>query len=200
MISLIDHNVGRIMAELHRLGIADNTIVIYASDHGDWLGDHGLLLKGPIPYEGLIRVPLIIQGPGVPAGKRVEEPVSTLDVPSTLLDYAGAAPLHDMHSQSLRPLIEGDATREFAFCEWDLNASRCGVELRLRTARTKTHKLTIEEVSGAGELYDLVDDPHEMNNRFNDPALANVQSQLMDMIASRPDDARNPPLEPVGMA
>jgi arylsulfatase A-like enzyme len=200
MIALIDHNVGRIITELHRLGIADNTIIIYASDHGDWLGDHGLLLKGPIPYEGLIRVPLIIRGPGVPSGKRVEEPVSTLDVPATLLDYAGATPLHQMHSQSLRSLIEGDAAREFAFCEWDLNASRCGVELRLRTARTKTHKLTIEEVSGAGELYDLVDDPDEMNNRFNDPALANVQRQLMEMIASRPHDVRDPPLEPVGMA
>lgn len=200
MISLIDHNVGRMIAELHRLGLADNTLVIYASDHGDWLGDHGLLLKGPIPYEGLIRVACIVQGPGVPKGKRVEEPVSTLDVPATLLDYGGAEPLVAMHSQSLRPLIEGDATRQFAFCEWDLNASRCGVALRLRTARTKTHKLTIEEISGAGELYDLVNDPNEMNNRFDDPALANVQQALMEMIRSRPDDALATPLTPVGMA
>ena len=106
-ISLIDHNVGRMIAELHRLGLADNTLIIYASDHGDWLGDHGLLLKGPIPYEGLIRVACLVQGPGVPKGRRVDEPVSTLDVPATLLDYAGAEPLAPMHSQSLRPLIEG---------------------------------------------------------------------------------------------
>lgn len=200
MISLIDHNVGRIIAELYRLGIAEDTLVIYASDHGDWLGDHGLLLKGPMPYEGLIRVACIVAGPGVPAGKRVEEPVSTLDVPATLLDYAGAEPLRPMHSRSLRPLIEGDATREFAFCEWDLNASRCGVELRLRTARTRSHKLTIEELTGAGELYDLVDDPYETTNRFDDPALANVQAELLGMIRSRPDDALRTPLEPVGMA
>ena len=200
MISLIDHNVGRIMAELHRLGKAENTLVIYSSDHGDWLGDHGLLLKGPIPYEGLIRVACLVQGPGVPAGKRVDEPVSTLDVPATFLDYAGAEPLRAMHARSLREMIEGEATREFALCEWDLNASRCGVELRLRTARTKRHKLTYEEVSGEGELYDLVDDPHETSNRFSDPALVNVQAELLEMIRSRPDDALDPPLTPVGMA
>lgn len=200
MIALIDHNVGRITTELHRLGIAENTIVIYASDHGDWLGDHGLLLKGPITYDGLIRVPCIVTGPGVPAGKRVEEPVSTLDIPATLLDYADAKPLHPMHSKSLRPLIEGEGDREFAYLEWDLNASRCGVELRIRTARTKTHKLTIEELSGAGELYDLVDDPYETTNRFDDPALANVQAELLQMIRSRPDDALATPLVPVGMA
>jgi arylsulfatase A-like enzyme len=200
MISLIDHNVGRIMAELQRLGLADNTIVIYATDHGDWLGDHGLILKGPMPYEGLLRVACLLQGPGVPKGKRVEEPISTLDLPATLLDYAGLPPLAPMHSRTLRPLIEGDGKRRFAYSEWDLNASRCGVELKLRTVRTRTHKLTIEEVSGAGELYDLVDDRDELDNRFGDPALANLQAELMDMIKSRPDDVRYPPLEPVGMA
>ena len=200
MIALIDHNVGRIVAELTRLGIAEDTLVVYASDHGDWLGDHGLLLKGPIPYEGLIRVACIVSGPGVPGAKRVEEPVSTLDLPATFLDYAGAEPLQAMHSRTLRPLIEGDASREFAFCEWDLDASRCGVALKLRTARTRTHKLTLEEISGAGELYDLIDDPHEMRNRLGDPQLANVEAELRAMIASRPDDARTTPLEPVGMA
>ena len=200
MISLVDHNVGRIMAELDRLGLAENTLVIYATDHGDWLGDHGLILKGPMPYEGLLRVGCIARGPGVPAGKRVDEPVSTLDIPATFLDYAGASPLHDMHSQSLRPLMEGGATRPFAFSEWDLNASRCGVELKLRTVRTRTHKLTIEAVSGAGELYDLEADPGEMTNRFDDPAMHNVQRELTEMINSRPDDAMDPPLQPVGMA
>jgi arylsulfatase A-like enzyme len=130
----------------------------------------------------------------------VMEPVSTLDIPATFLDYAGVEPLQPIHSQSLRPLIEGDAERAFAYSEWDLNASRCGVELKLRTVRTRTHKLTTEEVSGTGELYDLVDDPGEMTNRFGDPALANLQNEMMEMIRSRPDDVRSPPLEPVGMA
>ncbi|WP_415403870.1 sulfatase-like hydrolase/transferase [Tateyamaria sp. SN3-11] len=67
-IALIDHNVGRILAALEANGLADNTIVIYISDHGDWLGDHGLILKGPMHYDGLLKVPMIVRGPGVPAG------------------------------------------------------------------------------------------------------------------------------------
>ncbi len=201
MIALIDHNVGRIMAELVRLGLDENTLVIYATDHGDWLGDHGLLLKGPMAYEGLLRVGCLMQGPGVAAGQVVREPVSTLDVPATILDYAGAAPLRPMHSRSLLPLAAGEAEeRPFAYMEWDLSASRCGVALQLRTVRTKTHKLTLETISGTGELYDLAGDPGEMTNRFDDPALHNVQRELVEMIGSRPDDALATPLEPVGMA
>jgi arylsulfatase A-like enzyme len=199
MISLIDHNVGRILAELHRLGLAENTLVVYATDHGDWLGDHGLILKGPMPYEGLLRVGCIVRGPGVSPGRVVEDPVSTLDVPGTILDYAGVEPATPMHSRSLRPLIDGTGGRDFAYMEWDLNESRCGVELKLRTVRTRTHKLTLELHSGAGELYDLEADPGEMTNRFNDSGLHNLQREMTEMIMSRPDDAIDP-IPPVGMA
>jgi arylsulfatase A-like enzyme len=200
MISLIDHNVGRIMIELARLGLDHDTLVVYSTDHGDWLGDHGLILKGPMHYDGLLRVGCIVSGPGVPKGKIVPHPVSTLDFAATFHDYAGVAPSRALHSRSLRPLIEGEASRDFAYNEWDLNASRCGVELQLRTVRTRTHKLTLEVVSGAGELYDLAGDPAEMDNRFGDPAMAAIQRELTDMIRSRPDDVRTPPPEPVGMA
>ena len=83
--------------------------------------------------------------------------------------------------------------------EWDLRASRCGVDLALRTVRTKTQKLTLEKNTGAGELYDLAQDPDEMVNRFGDPAYAKAQRELMDMLASRPDDAVAP-LPQIGMA
>ena len=83
--------------------------------------------------------------------------------------------------------------------EWELRASRCGVDLALRTVRTRTHKLTLELNTGAGELYDLVDDPGEMVNRFDDPAYAKTRRELVDMIASRPDDACTP-LPQIGMA
>jgi arylsulfatase A-like enzyme len=157
-------------------------------------------LKGPIHYEGLLRVGFLVRGPGVPAGKVVADPISTLDIAATFYDYAGVAPAGPLHSRSLRPLIAGDGGRDFAFNEWDLNASRCGVALELRTVRTATHKLTLEATSGAGELYDLVNDPHEMDNRFGDPGVAAVERRLMDMIRARPDDVRQPPATPVGMA
>jgi len=200
MIALIDHNVGRVLLALEDLGLAGNTLVVFTSDHGDWLGDHGLILKGPMHYEGLLRVGCVMQGPGVPAGKVVHDPVSTLDLPATFHDYAGVAPSRTLHSRSLKPLIEGEESRDFAYNEWDLHPARCGVALKLRTARTKTHKLTIEEISGAGELYDLAGDPTEMDNRFGDPGIAAAQRELTDMIRNRPDDVNITQLEPDGMA
>ena len=199
MIALIDHNVGRILIALRDFGLADNTIVVYSSDHGEWLGDHGLVLKGPMMYDGLLRVGLIARGPGVPAGKVSAQPVSTLDLLPTFLDYAGASALGAVHGSSLRPLIEGDATRDFALNEWDMRSGRCGVPLDLRTVRTAGQRLTLEKVTGTGELYDLVDDPHEMVNRFDDPGYAKVRKELEAMIDTRPDDAL-PQMEPVGTA
>lgn len=189
MISLIDHNVGRILAALDETGLADNTIVLFTTDHGELLGDHGLYLKGPTHYEGLLRVGLIAKGPGIPENKIVSDPVSTLDLGATFLDYAKADSLMNIHGESLRPLIEtDDASRAFALNEWDLLPGRVGVDLTLRVVRTKTHKLTLELNSGAGEMYDLVNDPDEMVNIYNHPEHKAIQEQLTDMINSRPDD------------
>ncbi len=199
-IALIDHNVGRILIALEEAGLAENTIVIYISDHGDWLGDHGLILKGPMHYDGLLRVPMIIRGPGVPAGKRVEEPVSTLDLGPTFYDYGSAQALQTQHGASLRPLVETEgATRDFALNEWELVPTRAGVGLSLRTVRTKTHSFTIDLQSEAGELYDLVNDPYELVNLFDDPAQADLRADMMGYIHSRPDDA-GPNRPQVGMA
>jgi len=198
MISLIDHNVGRILLELENLGLQDDTLIVYSTDHGDWLGDHGLILKGPMAYEGLLRVGLLFQGPGIPKNKIIQDPVSSVDLPATFADYA-AVEFHGKHSTSLRNLIDGKETRDFAYSEWDLRASRSGVDLDLRTVRTQRHKLTLELRSGAGELYDLYDDPYEMQNRFNDPGIAVIQKNLVEMVKSRPADAV--PRQPqVGMA
>ena len=198
-ISFIDHQIGRIMNTLMEQGLDENTIVIYISDHGDWLGDHGLILKGPMHYEGLLNVPMIVKGPGVPAGKVVDEPVSTLDLAPTFCDYGQAEPKLTQHGSSLRPLIEGDATREFARNEWGLLPGRVGVALELRTVRTRTHKLTVDLISGAGELYDLQSDPGEMKNLFDMDEAAEIQAILQGYVESRPQDML-PDQTPVGTA
>ena len=197
MIALIDHNVGRILLHLEQLGLGGNTLVVFTTDHGDWLGDHGLILKGPMAYEGLLRVGLLFLGKDIPHGKIVHDPVSTLDLPATFADFCGIDLNRKIHSRTLKKLIqtEGDG-RDFALSEWDLRASRCGVDLDLRTVRTRRHKLTVDLRSGAGELYDLHDDPHEMDNRFED---SKHRNELMDMIRSRPADIV-PRLPQVGMA
>lgn len=199
-ISYIDHEVGRMMIALQQAGLDENTIVIYISDHGDWLGDHGLILKGPMHYEGLLRVPMIVRGPGVRKGVSVDQPVSTLDLGPTFFDYGAADPLQTQHGNSLRPLFEtATATREFALNEWGLGPGRVGVALELRTVRTQTHKMTIDRNSGAGELYDLMNDPDEQFNLFDNPASAEIRKLLEGYIATRPDDIL-PDQEAVGTA
>jgi len=76
MIALIDHNVGRILAALDSYGLADDTLVVYSTDHGDWLGRPWPDPQGPMAYEGLLRVGLLMRGPGIPKGKVVTEPGS----------------------------------------------------------------------------------------------------------------------------
>jgi arylsulfatase A-like enzyme len=201
MISHIDHQVGRLMEALDALGCRENTLVIYTTDHGELLGNHGLYLKHPIPYEDLLRVGLIIQGPGVHAGQCIQEPVSTLDLAATFYDYVGIAPSDTMQSRSLRPFLTGQAaTRDVAYSEWHVHPSRCGIGLKLRTVRTRTHKCTFELDSGAGELYDLMHDPAEMENRFDDPGYAKIRKELEAMMRARPGAILAPLPEPVGMA
>ncbi|MBY6121727.1 sulfatase-like hydrolase/transferase [Mameliella alba] len=186
-ISFIDAQVGRLLSALAEIGADGNTLVVYTSDHGDWLGDHGLILKGPMPYEGLLRVPFLMRGPGVPAGQTCDEPVSTLDLAATFHEVTEVPPALPQHGQSLIPVLQG-APRPYAMMEWELLANRVGVPLSLRTVRTRTAKLTMDLQSGAGEMYDLARDPHEMHNLFDRPAHAGVQDELTAMLHSRPDD------------
>ncbi len=201
MISLIDHNVGRILVALDDLGLRDETLVVYTTDHGELLGNHGLYLKHPIPYEDLLRVTLIARGPGVAAGQVVAEPVSTLDLTPTFYECAGVAAPEGLQGRSLRRLLGGEPeTRDVAYSEWHVHPSRCGVGLQLRTVRTRTHKCAFELASGAGELYDLASDPAEMDNRYNDPACEKLKRELHDMMRARPGAVRSDLAEPVGMA
>lgn len=201
MISLIDHSVGRVLARLTDLGLSDSTIVIFTSDHGEWLGDHGLIQKGPMMYRGLLQVPLIVAGPSIPAGGRHANPVSLIDIAPTMLDLAGASPLQDMHGASLARAWRGEATGEYALNEWELEPWRYGVDraLSLRTVRSAKYRLTIDLLSNEGELYDLADDPDEMVNRFDDPAFLSIRNEHLDMIRARPDDRLDLPLPRAGL-
>lgn len=200
MISLIDHNVGRILSALRDLGQEDHTLVVYSTDHGDLLGDHGLYLKGPTPYEGLLNVGLIFGGPGIPAGKVIDDPVSTLDVAATFAELGRARLENGGQSRSLLPVIDGTESREFALSEWYVGEARCGVPLELHTVRAKGWKCTIERRSGAGELYDLVNDPDEMHNMFDEPAGAAWRRIAEDAIRARLETPQPDRLPVVGMA
>lgn len=143
---------------------------------------------------------MIVKGPGVPAGKVVDQPVSTIDIGPTLFDLGGAAPMLPQHGKSLRPLGETtDATRDFAMSEWELLPNRVGVALSLRCVRTRTHKLTMDMRSETGELYDLINDPDEMQNVFENPDYSEIRQELTAYLLSRPDDI-GPNRVPIGTA
>ena len=180
------------------LGLDRNTIVVYSTDHGDWLGDHGLILKGPMAYEGLLRVGLLVEGPGVPPGKIVDDPVSTLDLPATFCDYAGCALPEGAHSSTLRPLIErDDASRDFGYSEWQLRASRCGVDLASAHRAHRAPQADARAQLRRGRALR----PRRRSARDGQPVWQSnpAEKQLTDMIRSRPADAA--PRQPqVGMA
>ncbi len=187
-IALLDHNIGRILAVLDEQGSLENTYIIVTADHGFMMGDHGWYMQNPISYEGLNRVALVASGPNIVPGAIIDEPVSSVDICPTILGWAGCTPDGDSDGLCLNTLLTGDAeTRDFAYSEWDLDATRycLGKEVELRVARTPTHKLALDLLSGDGELYDLENDPDETVNLFSDKAYTSVRDELTDMIRSK---------------
>lgn len=187
MISAVDAQVGRILDALEAKGELDNTYIIFISDHGEWLGDHGLLLKGPMLYDGLLRVPCLVCGPGVPAGVVVDDPIGTIDVLANAAEFAGIE-AGTTHGQPWKPLWNGTGTRDFALSEYEVDARRSAVDMDLMTVRSRTHRMSIDMRTQTGELYDMEEDPHEMHNLFDDPSRRVLRTELVDMIKSRPDD------------
>ena len=188
MIELIDHNVGRMLDALEESGQKEKTLVIFMSDHGEMLGDHGLILKGCRFYEGLVRVPLIVAGAGVSAvNQRCGRLVELTDVAPTLLDLVGLDIPERVQGRSLVPLLGEPhrAHRDFVRCEYyrALNPSgrgRTGIKGSYGTMyRDGRYKLCVYHGEDFGELYDLVEDPNEFANLWEDPGYADVRFDLM---------------------
>ena len=184
MIEAIDAQIGRVIDKLAGKGLLDNTIIVFTSDHGEWLGDHGLLLKGPMLYDGLLRVPLVIAGPGIPRGAVIDAPVSTLDLRTTLTELCAVEAMPDQGA-SLLPLLLVESDRDHAYAEWCVEEERSGVALDLRTVRTQKYRMSLDMISGDGELYAFERDPHECCNLFNEADMQPVVRDLTDRIKSR---------------
>jgi arylsulfatase A-like enzyme len=128
--------------------VAGDTLVVYTTDHGELLGNHGLYLKGPMPYEDLLRVGMVVRGPGVQPGKRGREPVSTLDLAATFYDIRA---LRRTGAAGPQPAaLAGERGRD---AQRGLQRVACASfalrrRLKLRTVRTRTHKCTFELDSG----------------------------------------------------
>jgi len=150
-IEAIDDRVGRILNAVEARGMSENTVVIFASDHGEMLGDHGMYTKS-CPQEAALRVPLIVAGPGIKGGRTSD---SLIDVNATICDLAGLDPQPDIDARSFRDILEGAS---------DTHRTETVSAIRnFRQIRTREHKL-VENFNDVTELYDLRADPDEQVN------------------------------------
>ncbi len=175
----VDDSVGEVLDYLDRTGLAKNTIVIYSSDNGWYLGDLGLYDKR-FMYEPGLHIPLLARGPGIKAGTVTDLFALNADFAPTFLDLAGVKVPADMHGRSLAPLLHGQAPADWRTSMYyryyhdpghHNTRSHYGV-------RTATHKLICYWKKDAWELFDLVRDPTEQKNLINDPAQAPLIAKL----------------------
>lgn len=176
--TLIDEQVGRVLAELERLGLAASTAVLFSADHGSFEGNHRLNDKGPAAYDDIYRIPLLAHVPWLsrqPAS--VDDFVSLLDLTATFLDLAGVPVPARYDGRTLLPLLRGERPvppRQEIFAEFHGHH----FPYSQRIVRTMRHKLVLNP-SDICELYDLERDPNELVNRYDEPEYAAVQKDLM---------------------
>ena len=196
MIHNIDAWLGRFLDVIERRGEQETTLVIYASDHGDSLGDHNRWQKH-VPESGSWNVPLVVAGPGVVTGNTVATPVDLVDVARTVLDFGGIAPNRPLDGGSLRPALEGGTlgwdARTGGLASW-----RAIFDGRYKYIHNYDRTRTVGDVMTAtwepsrdapGVLYDLENDPGECEDlsRVDPGRMAEYRDRLLDSIDANPE-------------
>ena len=179
-VEMIDNQVGNILNSLEERGNMDNTIVIFTSDHGDNLGDHGLIQKWA-PYEEVTRVPLIISAPKrFKSGRNISAMVQLFDLAPTILEWAGVKPNPTFEAVSLNSALEGSKFdgRDHVFCEQAGDVNMTGASY-LTMVRSHTHKLVHFHGSEEGQLFDLLSNDSETKNLWDDPASTDIKQGLL---------------------
>lgn len=179
--TLVDEKVGQILVAVRRKGLWENTIIVYTSDHGDNLFDHGIYYKGEL-YDTIVHVPLIVYAPNaLGPGRTVTDLVSHVDVAQYILGKAGVE-ANDLDGISIAPVVESGArhTRQYAYAEEGATGLRPEPDL-VAMIRSKTHKLIYfsgeRTTPQPGQLFDLVNDPCETRNLWNKPEAREVQAE-----------------------
>ena len=201
-VNSLDGAVGRLRGVLEELGLAEETLIVYTSDHGSHFRTHNEEYKRSC-HDGCVRVPMIACGPGFRVGTVVEQLVSSIDLPPTLLAAAGVATPAEMRGRALQPLVEGTAVSWPQEVFIQISESLVG-----RAVRTRRWKYSVrapgdvDPLNTCGSdvyvedfLYDLESDPHERRNLVTDPAYANVRSELSRTLRRLMREAGEP--EPV---
>ncbi|MFW6133539.1 MAG: sulfatase-like hydrolase/transferase [Planctomycetota bacterium] len=210
MVSHLDAEIGRVLDAVERTGQADETIVAFICDHGDMMGDHGLLWKAFYTFSGCVRIPWIIAAPHHPGGRRCDALTSQIDLVPTVLDLCGVEhpglhvpetpfprgevqPLSPLPGRSAAPLLDGSV--ESIHDEVVIENDDASTGLRPRALVTAGHRLTVYPATGEAELFDLREDPHELHNLFDRRAAAPLRRELTDRLLRA--YCRQAPLSPL---
>lgn len=186
MIAFIDETIGQIMHHLQERGLERDTVVIFTSDHGDFMGEYGVMLKFQLHNQSVTRVPFILYDPRNPGGgARRHDLAGAIDIAPTILGLAGIAPFNGVQG---RNLLAPDALEPAGWLiEEEMQSPMMGLpEMpRLRTLVTQDWRLTIRGGGTDHELYNLRDDPGELQNLLADPAHAAVRAELTELMVQR---------------
>jgi arylsulfatase len=170
MITMTDKHFGRVVEKID----FSNTLVVFTADHGEMLGDHGLLLKGSYMYDQVVHTPLLFAGCGVPAGRRVTAMTESVDIAPTIAGILGIK-LPFAQGKSLQTLFENPKAKH--------KQAVCSEFPTVKMARTESHKLVHYPGAPYGELYDLARDPHEYDNVYNAPQQAEAQGRMYKLLS-----------------
>lgn len=177
MEKMIDDAVGEILDVLEKTGLAENTIVIYTTDHGELGGDHSFFFKGPFLYQALVKIPFLIKIPNKSMNVATDSLASSIDLPETILQLAGFPIPESMQGKSLVPILENPTVKinENILIEMDDG----GIDEKTRTLITDEWRITVfSNNDNEGQLYNLKEDPDEMNNLWNDKKYKDIKIEL----------------------
>ena len=209
LVDRMDQLIGDVLDSLESNGFMDNTLIIYTSDHGEQVGEHGLWWKQTF-YENSIRVPAIVSWPGrIPGGTAIDTPIEQFDLAATMIDAAGGPALPQGHGMSVLRLIddpENAGWKDAVFSEYCMNDSSSGSAdspnlggadvhakpggVQNRMVRVGNWKLVYYHGYDDPQLFDLVDDPEELEDRANDPRCRSVREELTRRVLEHWDPDR----------
>ena len=183
MCNMLDEYVGRIVDRLEELGARENTLIVFTTDHGDYLGHHGFWGKGVPPFDDCQRVPCIVNWPAAMAntpGGRTEAPLSLVDMPATFLDAAGLEKIEGMQGVSQVPVLRGEAdqAREWVLVEYEPTVNLCQQSFIMGD-----YKMVVYRDADYGELYNMQEDPNQMRNLWSLPEYQETRARLIHRLA-----------------
>ncbi|WP_394738910.1 sulfatase-like hydrolase/transferase [Natronococcus roseus] len=193
-VTMIDDQLERILETLEERGLEEETAVVHASDHGDFVGGHRQFNKGPLMYDDTYRIPLQVRWPGVvDPGSVCEDPVHLHDLAATFLEMGGLEVPDSFHSRSLVSLLEGDADAaddrpDSVFAQY--HGDEFGLYTQ-RMVRTRGYKY-VYNGPDIDELYDLEDDPAELQNLIDHPGYADVREAMRERLVAWMDRTDDP--------